>query len=107
MRNLSILFALVMTTAVARADEADAHYRAGLAFKQQNKTDDANQEFYQALRLRKDYAAAEYSLGLTYKIRNQLKDAAEHLERAAKLQPKTAEVHASLGITYYKMGRID
>ena len=55
-----------------RADEADAHYRAGLAYKQQNKTDEAIQEFLEALKLRHDYAAAEFSLGVTYKMRNQL-----------------------------------
>ena len=95
---------MVALPGVAGADEADAHYRAGLAFKQQGKTDEAIQEFLEALKLRKDYAAAEFSLGVTYKMRNQLQPAVDHLEKAAKLQPKTADAHASLGMTYYGLG---
>ena len=94
-----------MLPSVAGADEADAHYRAGLAFKQQDKTDEAIQEFLEAIKLRNDYAAAEFSLGVTYKMRNQLQTAADHLEKAAKLQPKTADAHASLGMTYYSLGK--
>ncbi|MGZ5158622.1 MAG: tetratricopeptide repeat protein, partial [Caldimonas sp.] len=72
MRKYAFTLALLLALpGVAGADEADAHYRAGLAFKQQNKTDEAIQEFLEAIKLRHDYAAAEFSLGVTYKMRNQ------------------------------------
>src|SRR5262245_341862 len=91
----------------ARADEADAHYRSGLAYKQQGKLDEAVGEFEQAIKLRGDYAAAEFSLGVTHKLRNQLDKAVLHLERAAKLQPKSSDMHSSLGITYHRLGRVE
>src|SRR6266498_3837347 len=99
-RLLLTLAAVAMTVAVvavaprvARADEADAHYRSGLALKKQNKTDEAIQEFMAAIKLRSDYAAAEFSLGLTYKMRNQL-------AKAIDLNPNEASWQASLGTIY-------
>ena len=53
MRKQALPLALLLALpSVAGADEADAHYRAGLAFKQQNKTDEAIQEFQAAIKLR-------------------------------------------------------
>src|SRR5262245_60248162 len=101
MRKL-ILAALVLCSGVALADEADVHYRQGLALKKQGKMDEAIAEFHEAIKLRGNYAAAEFSLGIAYKARNDLDKAAEHLQKAIRMEPKAADMRSSLGITYYK-----
>src|SRR5262245_20509578 len=80
MRSLPLAVAILsLAPSLARADEADVRYRAGLTFKQQNRLDEAITEFEQAIKLRGDYAAAEFSLGVVFKMRNQLDKAIPHL----------------------------
>ena len=45
-------------------DYADAHYNLGVAYEQQDRTDEAIREYQAALRVNPDYADAHYNLGV-------------------------------------------
>src|SRR5690349_10005293 len=65
------LISLALGAGVARADEASARYKQGLAFKEQGKIDEAIEAFEETVKLKPDHAMAWASLGHLYKQKGQ------------------------------------
>src|SRR5215208_2915664 len=94
-----------LAQAQAPAGEAEAHYRSGVALKEQGKIDDAIAQFELAVVARPNHAMAWNSLGILYKKKGENEKAVDAFERAVKLMPKDAVARANLGMAYYRAGR--
>src|SRR5687767_4831487 len=109
MRTLSV-FMVVLALATGRAwgDQAEGHYKAGMALKADGKDDEAIKELEKAVKARPTHAMAWNSLGILYKKMGKFKDAVRAFEEAAKLLPKNAAVLSNLGMAYWRDGeRLD
>src|SRR5262245_3417224 len=101
---------LVVYGSTLRADagtEADAHYRSGIALKEQGRTDDAIHELELAVVTKPTHFMAWNTLGLLYKKRGDMAKAVDAFERAVKLLPQDAIAQSNLGMAYYRAGRDD
>src|SRR5687768_18365239 len=67
MRTVICVLALMLVVGTAYADDADAQYKQGLAFKQQGKVDDAITAFEKAVASNPKHGMAWASLGHLYK----------------------------------------
>src|SRR5262245_12536599 len=101
------LLALTALSVPAWADEADAHFRTGVALKQEGKDDEAIAAFEKAVAARPTFGMAWNSLGILYKKKGNVDKAIEAFEAAARQMPKQPNVHANLGMAYFRAGRDD
>ena len=99
---------------------AEAHYRESLAIKEQPEihndlgfvlereglTEEAVEEYRQAIKLDPGMASAHYNLGSSLARSGQYAEAEGHLRRALKLSPN-ARTYTGLGIVLWQQGRAD
>src|SRR5262249_650926 len=84
-----------------------AHYNLGIVFSEQGKTDQAIDQYRQALALRAGYAEAHYNLGRLLVEQGRLDDAIAHYGKAADMNPADPEAQNNLGVTLFGIGRVD
>jgi tetratricopeptide (TPR) repeat protein len=84
-----------------------AHYNLGIVLSEQGKTDQAIDQYRQAIALRSDYTEAHYNLGRLLAEQGQFDDAIAHYEEALKTSPTDAEAQNNLGVTLFGIGRAD
>ncbi|HEY4243416.1 MAG TPA: tetratricopeptide repeat protein [Kofleriaceae bacterium] len=93
---------------VAYADEADAHYKSGLAYKQEGKTDQAIAELEACVAANPHHYMAWASLGSLY--RNQKHDIPKTVmayEHAVEGIKKDKVLWLDLGTAYYRNNQLD
>jgi tetratricopeptide (TPR) repeat protein len=80
------------------------HTNLGLALSAQGKTDQAIEEYRQAIRLQPDDAKAHSNLGNALSAQGKTDQAIEEYRQAIRLQPDLAEAHCNLGLALKKHG---
>jgi tetratricopeptide (TPR) repeat protein len=88
-------------------DAALPHLSLGNAYLNQNRLDEAVNEFIAALKLNPDDAVAHYNLGNTYLKQNHFDKAGNEFNTALTLKPDFAEAHLNLGLIYMAQGRFE
>ena len=107
---LRILFAALCVLSVpgiAFADNADALYRQGLAYKQQGKTDDAIKALEGAVAANPRHGMAWASLGHLYKQKQDIPKAVGAYESATAVIKKDKVLWSNLGMVYYRNKQLD
>lgn len=95
--------------ALTRVNPADAEAWnvAGSAYRQQGRTDAAEQAFRRALSLVPDYAVARHNLGALLASQSRSEAALEELERAAAAGITGAEIGHNRAAVLMSLGRLD
>jgi tetratricopeptide (TPR) repeat protein len=92
----------------ARAEDADAYYKQGLAYKQEGKADQAIESMEHAVAANPRHYMAWASLGNLYKTaRKDIPKAVAAYEHAVEGLKKDKIVWANLGMAYYRNNQID
>ncbi len=100
--------ALVQLKEAARLDPtAGRHYDVGRVLLLQQKYDDADAPFRQALALRPEFAEAMYGLAVVYHGQNKLEDAIELYQESLKRDPDNVAAHYNLGRAFAARGQND
>lgn len=93
---------------VAFAEDADAYYKQGLAYKQDNKPDQAIDALEHAVAANPKHYKAWASLGNLYKTaRKDVPKAVNAYEHAVEGIKKDKVIWANLGMAYYRNNQID
>jgi protein O-GlcNAc transferase len=92
----------------AIADDADAYYKQGVAYKQEGKPDEAIRALEQAVAANPKHYRAWASLGNLYKTtRNDAAKAVHAYERAVEGLKKDKVVWSNLGMAYYRNNQMN
>jgi len=92
----------------AFAEEADAFYKQGIAYKQEGKADEAIDAFEHAVAANPRHYMAWAALGNLYKTsRKDLPKAVAAYEHAVEGLKKDKVVWANLGMAYYRNNQVD
>ena len=83
------------------------HNNLGTAYANQNRLNEAVNEFITALKLKPDYADARNNLGHAYLIQNRLNEAINEFITVLKLKPDYADAHNNLGRAYLNQNRLN
>ena len=81
-----------------------AHYKQGVTLLKLQQSDQAAEEFRQALSLEPELADAHYQLGKLAAASGQMSQAVASLTKATELDPQHLEAHYQLGLAYQKLG---
>ncbi len=106
------LFAAAITAACqifalnqAHADEADAKYRAALAFKKEGKLDDALKLVKEAIALRKDYATAYFTMGSILRQQGKFQEALNAFRQTTTYQADYGPAFAMQGAMLLRLDK--
>jgi tetratricopeptide (TPR) repeat protein len=92
----------------ALADDADAYYKQGVAYKQEGKPDEAIRALELAVAANPKHYRAWASLGNLYKTaKNDIPKAVHAYERAVEGLKKDKVVWSNLGMAYYRNNQMD
>ena len=86
---------------------AKHHLDRALAYKDQDRLDDAIREIHSALRNNPEFAKAHCTLGVAYLEEGRLGEAVDAFRTALRIDPGDAMTHFNLGVAYGKQNRID
>src|SRR5207248_7493245 len=81
-------------------DSAKVHWQLGLALADQEKNDDALQEFYEAMKLIPQDSGMRTNLGVKLARQGKLAEATEQFNEGLRLDPNNAEAHINLGLVF-------
>lgn len=81
-------------------DTATPHNKLGIAYLNQNRIEEARNEFEAALRVEPDYAESHSNLGTIYKSQKSFEEAINEYKTAIKLNSKVPYYHYNLGNLY-------
>jgi Tfp pilus assembly protein PilF len=84
-----------------------AHNNLGAALFKKGRTQEAMQQFHEAIRLRPDEANACFNLGNALVQQGQIDAATTQFQEAARLKPSSALVHYNLGAALGNQGQTD
>jgi tetratricopeptide (TPR) repeat protein len=84
-----------------------AHKVLGAALDMQGRTEEAIQQFQEAIRLKPGYADAHNSLGAALAKKGQIDEAIRQYQEAIRLRRDHAEAHNNLGVALEEKGRFD
>ena len=102
-RTLFALAAFAAVPQLAHADDADASYKQGLAYKQQGKTDEAIAAMEQTVAKNPRHFMAWASLGNLYKGKKDIAKAVTAYEHAVEGLKKDKIVWSNLGMAQYRL----
>jgi tetratricopeptide (TPR) repeat protein len=88
-----------------RPDNPRAHTHLGKALAESGKTDEAIDQFREALRLVPTLGDAQCSLGAALVSKGDLSEAKDQLLKAISLVPQESSAHYNLGIVFSDMGQ--
>ncbi|HUJ72028.1 MAG TPA: tetratricopeptide repeat protein [Verrucomicrobiae bacterium] len=83
-----------------------AHYNLGSDLERTGRTQEALEQYEQALRVKPDYAEAHNGLGAALVQTGRAGEAIVHFERALQIKPDFAEAHCNLGFALEQVGRV-
>jgi len=119
LRNFSILalfLGLLLTASCATVDtdegsrerEAESHFKLGVAYRNDNKIQQAFVEFHKAYELNPKNKEVVNAIGILYLLHlDDTQKALEYFDKATKLDPFYSEAYNNLGYAYEKMGSFD
>ena len=84
-----------------------AHDKLGIALFNKGRTDEAINQYQEAIRLKPDYAEARNNLGLIFLNKGLIDEATSQFQEAIRLRPDAVEAHCNLGIVFGGKGQID
>ena len=102
-----LLIALSLAASPAYAEDSDALYKQGLAYKQEGKTDEAIKKLEAAVAANPRHGMAWSSLGNLYKQKQDMPKAVKAYEMATAVIKKDKNLWENLGITYYRNKQLD
>jgi tetratricopeptide (TPR) repeat protein len=82
-----------------------AYNGLGLAFRHQDRLDDAGANYTQAIRIRPEFPDAHTNLAEVLLLQGHPEDAINHLLMALRRKPDFSEAHVNLGAALNKLGR--
>ncbi|MGD0885947.1 MAG: tetratricopeptide repeat protein [Thermodesulfovibrionales bacterium] len=88
-------------------DAALPHNNLGNAYENQDRIDEAVNEFSTAVKIRPGLAGAHYNLGNEYKRQKRFKEAIIEYKTSLRLNPGYAEAHINLGVAYLNQNLLD
>ncbi len=86
---------------------ARQHYNYGAALQNVGRLDEAEQEYYTALRFDPNYVKVHMNLAQLFMSKSKLDEARKHYEKALQLEPHTGEVHSGYAYLLERLGRAD
>ena len=91
----------------AFADEAEGHYRMGLALERKGNLPEATREVKEAVRLKPDHAAAWLTLGSLQRKLNDFASAEKSFDKVIVLAPKQAQAYALSGAVLIRLNKLE
>lgn len=91
----------------ANPKDAQAHVDLGWALLENNKFNDAVNEYKNAVNIDKNFFPAYFNLGLAYMQVKKYDLAVEAFKKALAIQPKSPQAKLNLGIVYNEIGKYD
>jgi tetratricopeptide (TPR) repeat protein len=86
---------------------ARAHTNLGIALRARGKTDEAIEQYREALRIDPDSPQAHICLANALRVQGKLDQAVEEYRRAVSVAPDNSDAHLMLGTAYYEQGKLD
>ncbi len=86
------------------SDNVIMHRNLGNAFDKQGRTEEAIEQYFQALRIKPDDAQAHYNLGVVYGVLGMYKEAIEAYKKTISINPDFIGAHNNLGDAYDNSG---
>jgi cytochrome c-type biogenesis protein CcmH/NrfG len=90
-----------------KPDEADAHYKLGIAFGRKGLTEKAVEQYQMAIRLKPDFLDAHINLGNSFFVEGRIDNAIEEYKSALNISPDSVKANYNLGTAYKEKGLID
>lgn len=91
----------------AKPKDPQAHVDYGWALLQNNKFNEAVNEYKNAINLDKNFFPAYFNLGLAYMQAKKFDLAVDSFKKALTIQSKSPQARLNLGIAYREMGKYD
>ena len=88
--------------AMRKADSAELHNKAGIAYLQLLQLKVAEKEFNHAIKMDRNYAEPINNLGVIFYMRKKFDKAVKEYEKALKLNDSAASFHSNLGMAYFE-----
>ena len=103
-----LLLLAVSCSTAERGNRADAYYKLGIAFLNENKVQQAFVEFHKAYDLSPHNKEILNAIGIVYLMHlDETKKAIEWFGRALKEDPSYSEAYNNLGYSYQKLGEFE
>lgn len=83
------------------------HNNYGCFLRENNKLDQAIQNYNEALRIEPNYVAALNNLGMALKKKGEITEAIEKWEKVLELSPYNPSAHSNLGLIMTQQGKYD
>ena len=98
----------VMTRAIAvTTDNFLAHNNLGVALAAQQRFDEAEAHYREAIRIKPGYARAFSNLGAALTLQDKYEEAVGYYEKSLQLRPWDAQAHHNLAVTLARLKRYD
>src|ERR1700731_737271 len=86
---------------------ARAHFNYGAALQQVRHLDEAEKEYYTALRFDPSYTKVYINLGQLYLSKSKFDEAVKNYEKAIQLDPNNGDIHFGYAYAFERLGRTD
>ncbi|MBN2844641.1 MAG: tetratricopeptide repeat protein [Deltaproteobacteria bacterium] len=87
-------------------EKARPHYNLGLILFDRGMTEEAIQNYTEALRINPDYDKAHNNLGIALTKQGKIDEAIQHFREAISIHPGHAKAYNNMGIAHAKKGEI-
>jgi tetratricopeptide (TPR) repeat protein len=105
---LMLLFLAVSCATADRSNKADAYYKLGIAYLNENKVQQAFVEFHKAYELSPHNKEILNAIGIVYLLHlDETKKAIEWFDKAVKEDPSYSEAYNNLGYSYQMLGEFE
>jgi type IV pilus assembly protein PilF len=102
---LMVLFLVISCATAERGNKADAHYKLGIAYLNENKVQQAFVEFHKAYDLSPHNKEILNAIGIVHLLHlDETKKAIEWFDKAVREDPSYSEAYNNLGYSYEKLG---
>jgi tetratricopeptide (TPR) repeat protein len=86
---------------------ARAHFNYGAALQTVHRLDDAEKEYYTALRFDPNYTKVYINLGQLYSSKSKFDEAVKNYEKSIQLDPNNGDTHSGYAYVLERLGRPD
>ena len=90
-----------------KPDSVETHNELGKLLFCLGRTQEAIEQFKEALNIKTDHADAQHNIGIALASLGQTNDAITHLRRALELKPDNEVAHYTLGMLLFRLGQTD